>query len=229
MSDICDQVISIKDGKLFIKTRNELMEFELKKYSAEEVLALRIKVFKSGDKNHSYLIVKSGKSNFVAETPRNAIRSNIRIKHICEGCDHCYACDNSISPKGTKIIIGCPKIIDRFYFAEAAANKLPSEDEFETKEEYQTYVKKRFEDNIISSKRIEKYDFIKFGLETFNCTTPIFVVVNCFRFEDDPPRTKKHSFFQVESLYRYFYPDSTKAELINTIAKADKRIRMTAY
>ena len=43
---------------------------------------------------------------------------------------------------------------------------------------------------LVKSKRIEKYAFVKKGYETFNTVSDAFVVLECNRYEERPPRIK---------------------------------------
>lgn len=82
--------------------------------------------------------------------------SNAFAKHLCTKCIHCLARNNNN---------GCKKVYDL------------SPSEF-------TNISRR--EAIKKSKRLEKYDFIKRGIETFGCYPyNAFIVLQCDNFEAD--------------------------------------------
>jgi hypothetical protein len=99
-------------------------------------------------------ILKMGDKIYYAKLPPEAkfLFQRIFTKHLCSTCAHCFARPSSEG--------GCEKIMDPdFYW-------------------YGDHIGTIME-NIIGSKRIEKYPFIQRGFQTFNIDEQDFIIAAC--------------------------------------------------
>ena len=130
------------------------------------------------------LILKQGEKLYICTLPEgtNLPLNFLPVKHLCSSCDRCSAADDE---KG-----GCQKVRDfglattvHFY------NIFNSNDyAFKNKnpEEYKKERKKAFLKAVSESRRIEKYPFITYGLETIHMRPNPFIVLDCEHFKAYP-------------------------------------------
>ena len=103
------------------------------------------------------LIAKYLNSYYYCNVPVDFSLSSVILNHKCSYCTKCYA-------RPTKDG-GCNKVRDLFNMADRRSEI--------------------FITNIERSKRIERYPFIGFGLETYNVNNPVLIITACKNFEQD--------------------------------------------
>ena len=111
-----------------------------------------LKIRKSGIPS---FILKVGKRLYYTSVPKSfSINSNFTEigRHMCAWCNRCRAIDESMG--------GCQKVSDCSI------------------DVYQSEVG-NLREAILMSKRIEKYDFVKYGFETFNVSVEVLAVIKC--------------------------------------------------
>ena len=185
-----------KDNILTIRTLSKddkeikKEDFPFKEVSEEELYAYR----KTG--KPAMCLKKEGKY-YYTEIPKDLkmLSRNILGDHCCgrsggADCGRLYACKEC----------GCRKVMDL------------GQDSYE-----KLYYSKN--QALYLSKRIEKYDFITLGYETFNTQMDVFVVVKCTDYtSEEKGYRQKRSAEEVNrlkiGLAQYFWPDvSTRSEV----------------
>lgn len=155
--------ITLKRGilRVFYKDNSLIGEYILKKINPSLLFDLRL------SKNPYFLLKSNGKYAITPIPQGLSLINTCKSPHLCSTCEHCYAlpekhkvCNQNGSERS-----GCAKICDMS----------PEE-----------YTDMPFETRIQESHRLEKYDFITLGFETFNCQpTNTFTVLKCANYEKD--------------------------------------------
>lgn len=165
-----------QNGKI-LQTENYVFE----EVSQTEILKARLQ-------NKKAIILTFRKKYYLALLPDDiSLPQNfIRVEHLCSFCDRCSA---ALDENG-----GCPKVRDYTLFANihfhsiltsntSMENTLPQKSLQEWKEKR----KKAYLQAVKESKRLEKYPFITYGLETIHMKPNLFLVLKCNKFKEYPP------------------------------------------
>lgn len=165
-------------------------EIPFKEVTEEELFAYR-------KKGKPAMCIKKDGKYYYTEIPKGLklLSQNILGEHCCgrsggADCGKLYACEEC----------GCRKVMD---LSKDAYEKL-------------LYSKRQA---LYLSKRIEKYDFITVGYETFNTEMDVFVVIKCTNYVPEVNEcARKRSTEEINSLKiglaQFFWPDvTTKSEI----------------
>lgn len=132
----------------------------------------------------SFVLKKNGHFYYTRIHKNMKFTNNMVLgAHLCGGCQHCSAAPDE---KG-----GCPKVRNLDFSAFRVS-------------------KKNFDAAVMASKRIEKYDFILEGFESFNTSQESFVVTRCTNFESDevrPPLSLDETNRRKLAVAQFVWPD----------------------
>lgn len=148
---------------------NKEYHFPFRSISVEQLQKLRKNrklLEKLKEENKGILILKYfGEVYYMAIVPSSLSLTNQTIgQHYCTNCNRCYASSDS---KG-----GCAKVRD------LSLNSYMKDGD-------------KWEEALHKARRLEKYKFITFGVETINTSPEAFIVLGCNRFVKDREPDKK--------------------------------------
>lgn len=163
----------------------EIIRFE--EIPRKEIFPLRLKLT-------PYCIMSFCGKMYAAELPEyigEASIVSLNQEHKCTNCDHCIALPTEEN--------GCSKVFNRDIGAYAIPNpkKLKLELQKNNKEGLTPETKaqiSKFLRYLHDSKRIEKYPYIKFGIEIINAEHSYLQVLICNRFKTPPYREPDKNF-----------------------------------
>lgn len=161
-------------------------------------------------KDVPYCIMRLEGKIYIAILPKEFSEHSLGIRddELMHRCDKCRFCHAISSAEG-----GCDKVADRLLESLTALTlkKIKTDFIYKKKEEREK-ASKRYVSYVKESKRLEKYPFISFGLETVHTTNDLFIVSDCKRFLADAPRAFKPPVSSEEDIrkisisFRNLYP-----------------------
>lgn len=189
----------------------EKIDYPLVAISREELFKKRMNIEDAGfvfKNEYDLFYTKIPKTtNFIA-SPLFSLKDK---PHMCAHSENLPngGCCNHLSALPTKLG-GCDKVFCR---------------------SVKFYLSKNYSitDAVMQSERIEKFDFIKIGYESFNTDVPFICVLNCTNYEDVPKRKKLPKNFNANksklALAQFVWPDvSSRKEVLQRIRDNENNI-----
>lgn len=148
-------LLTLKNDEIISEDIIKELNFPLSLSSQDEIFSARLSTAPG-------FILKVENLLYYSQIPYNLNLKAVSFSHLCainnSECSHLIATPS--------ILGGCPKVQDRFI------------EFYDKNDSYSSYI-----DTLEDSKRIEKYDFISLGFETFNTISNTFCVIKCNNYE----------------------------------------------